>query len=304
MKKFKFRGHETFFIRKGWISKGIKNVKKDPHVFMGKNSESIDTLGMGSNMVKSLRYWLQAVGVTTENTSGKRKQTLTKFGEIIDYYDKYIEEMGTLWLLHYKLATNKEEATAWYFFFNVFMNVEFNREDFIIKLKDFIRENGQKEVSERALEDDYNCILNTYISKTRMREGKIEPENNIDCPLGELKLLDISNKKDKIYKKSFIKQTDIHPLIVLSVIIDQRKEEETEIKISSLQNDEKNVCKIFKLDIINLLNILYKLEKMRYINVVRTAGLDVIRLKKNISFLECVEKYYKNINNIENTEME
>ena len=28
--------------------------------------------------------------------------------------------MGTLWLLHYQLAKNKDEATAWYYFFNEF----------------------------------------------------------------------------------------------------------------------------------------------------------------------------------------
>lgn len=304
MEKIKFRGHETFFIRKGWIRKGIKNVKIDPYVFMGKSSSSIDTLGMGSNMVKALRYWLQALGITFENTSGKRKQTLTKLGEIICKYDPYIEEKGTLWLLHYNLATNKEEVTAWYFFFNLFKNSEFTREDFLIKIKEFLRENSQREVSERSLEDDYNCILNTYISRFKMKNGKIEPENNIDCPLGELNLLDISNKKDKIYKKSLTKEIDIHPLIILSVIISKKIEGEKEIRISSLQNNEGNVCKVFNLDIITLLNILYKLEKMGYIKVVRTAGLDVIRLKKNITFLECVEKYYKTINNIENIGME
>lgn len=304
MEKFKFRGHETFFIRKGWINKGIKNVKKDPHVFMGKGTKAIDTLGIGANMVKALRYWLQVVGITTENISGKRKQTLTKLGELVYEYDRYIEEKGTLWLLHYNLATNKEEATSWYFFFNIFKNIEFNKEDFIVKLKEFIRENNQSEPTERALEDDYNCILNTYISKVKMKNGKIEPENNIDCPLGELNLLDISNKKEKIYKKSLTKDTDIHPLIVLAIIISQKKEDEKEIKISSLQNDEGSVCKILNLDIITLLNILYKLEKMEYIKVVRTAGLDVIRLKKKIDFLECVEKYYKTINNTENIGME
>ncbi|MEG1566692.1 MAG: DUF4007 family protein, partial [Anaerovoracaceae bacterium] len=31
----KFRGHETFFIRKGWLYKGMKNVVADSTVFMG-----------------------------------------------------------------------------------------------------------------------------------------------------------------------------------------------------------------------------------------------------------------------------
>ena len=60
MSKMKFKGHETFFIRKGWLNKGMRNVVKDPYVFMGVNGNPTDILGIGTNMVKSLRYWLQA----------------------------------------------------------------------------------------------------------------------------------------------------------------------------------------------------------------------------------------------------
>ena len=31
----KFRGHETFAIRKGWLNKGMKNIKLNPGVFLG-----------------------------------------------------------------------------------------------------------------------------------------------------------------------------------------------------------------------------------------------------------------------------
>ena len=34
--------------------------------------------------------------------------------------DPYLEDIGTLWLLHYNLAKNMEDATSWYFFFNEF----------------------------------------------------------------------------------------------------------------------------------------------------------------------------------------
>lgn len=63
-----------------------------------------------------------------------------------------------------------------------------------------------------------------------------------------------------------------------------------------IQNDVCNAGKIFNLDIITLTALLYKIELMGYIKVVRTAGLDVIRITKPMTFLECVEKYYKAIN--------
>ena len=290
----KFRAHDTFFIRKGWLNKGMRNVNKDPAVFMGTNGNPMDILGIGANMVKALRYWLQAVNLTSEPNSGKREQSFTEFGRVVFENDPYIEEMGTLWLLHYQLAKNKDEATAWYYFFNEFKPSEFTKEDFVKQLSNYIRINGE-EVSERSLEDDYNCIINTYVPRIKSSPEKVQPESNIDCPLGELGLIDISNKKEKIYKKSVPKKDTIHPLILLAVILDQANGE-TSIKISSIQNDPCNAGKIFNLDIIALTALLYKIELLGYIKVVRTAGLDVIRIEKPMSFLECLQEYYDSIN--------
>ena len=290
----KFRAHDTFFIRKGWLNKGMRNVKNDPAVFIGTNGNPMDILGIGANMVKALRYWLQAVRLTTEPSSGKREQSFTEFGNLVFQNDPYIEELGTLWLLHYQLAKNKEEATAWYYFFNEFKPSEFTKDDFVKQLSNYIRINGE-EVSERSLEDDYNCIINTYVPRIKSSPEKVQPESNIDCPLGELGLIDISNKKEKIYKKSVPKKDMIHPLILFAVILDQANGE-TSIKISSIQNDPCNAGKVFNLDIIALTALLYKIELLGYIKVVRTAGLDVIRIEKQLSFYECIQEYYNAIN--------
>ena len=169
--KFKFRAHDTFFIRKGWLNKGMRNVQNDPQVFMGVNGNPMDILGIGANMVKALRYWLQAVGLTEEPPAGRKVQNFTNFGTVVYENDPYFEEMGTLWLLHYKLATNKTDATAWYYFFNEFKLSEFTRDDFVVQLNNYIRINDD-EVSERSLEDDYNCIINTYVPRIKSNPEK------------------------------------------------------------------------------------------------------------------------------------
>ena len=97
----RFRAHDTFFIRKGWLSKGMKYVNEDGELFISKTKNPMDVLGIGSNMVKALRYWLQAVGLTQEPDSGKRVQTLTEFGQRVFDNDRYLEEIGTLCLLQY-----------------------------------------------------------------------------------------------------------------------------------------------------------------------------------------------------------
>ena len=79
----KFRAHDTFFIRKGWLSKGMERIVEKPDLFVDKDENPMDILGIGSNMVKALRYWLQTVGLTQEPSKGKRVQTLTELGELI-----------------------------------------------------------------------------------------------------------------------------------------------------------------------------------------------------------------------------
>ena len=76
----KFRAHDTFYIRKGWLSKGMKYVIANKDVFVSKTENPMDVLGLGANMVKALRYWLQAVGLTEEPKKGKRSQQLTALG--------------------------------------------------------------------------------------------------------------------------------------------------------------------------------------------------------------------------------
>lgn len=294
MPNMRFRAHETFFIRKGWLSKGLRNVQHDPAVFLGTSGNPMDVLGIGSNMVKSLRYWLQAVGLTHEPNSGRRVQTLTAFGELVAEYDPYIEEMGTLWLLHYKLASNQADATAWYYFFNEFRLREFTRDDFISQISSYIAINGE-EVAETSLKDDYNCIVNTYVPRTKSNPEKVKPESNIDCPLGELGLIDISSTKNRTYKKATPKKDSIHPYILLAIILDQANGLR-EIKISSIQNDLCNAGRILNLDIITLVSLLHRIELMGLIKVVRTAGLDVVRCEKDIDILGCIREYYSAIN--------
>ena len=289
----KFRAHDRFFIRKGWLSKGMKHVQKNPLVFVDKEENPMDALGIGSNMVKSLRYWLQAVGLTQEPRTGRRDQTLTPFGNTIYAHDRFVEEMGTLHLLHYKLATNKEDATAWYFFFNKFIATEFTREDFINSLQSYILMSGESiSVASRSLSEDFACIINTYVPRYKTNPGKVSPENNIDCPLGEIGLIDIL--ANKTFKKSIPSPNTFDPWIVLAIISD-RANGRNQIGLNELLTAEGNIGRIFNLDSITMIEVLRRAEKLGALKIIRTAGLDVVHLLKDYTFLDCVENYYASL---------
>ena len=296
----KFRAHDTFFIRKGWLSKGMRCVHNKPDLFVDKEENPMDILGIGTNMVKALRYWLQAVGLTQEPTKGRRVQAFTPLGKLIFDHDTYIEELGTLYLLQYQLAKQQSEATAWYFFFNEFSMSEFSREDYVEALQKYIKmSEDDSDVAIRSLNDDFACIINTYLPRYKSNPAKISPENNIDCPFGELGLIDILNKRKKTYKKSIPAKDTLNPWVVLAVIVDNANGQK-EISLNELLNAPCNIGRVFNLDSITMLDTLYKIERLGLIKINRTAGLDVITLETEVSFLGCVEQFYQQIN--ENTQ--
>ena len=291
----KFRAHETFFIRKGWINKGLRSVKKDGSIFISKEENPMDVLGIGSNMVKSLRYWLQAVGLTEEPNHGRRIQTLTDLGQLVFDHDRYIEEIGTLQLLHYKLATNLDQATAWYFFFNEFNLTEFTREDYIEAIQKWITMQGDGEsVAVRSLADDFQCIMSTYLPRYKTNPNRVSPENNIDCPLGELGLIDVLGRDKRNYKKAISTAESLCPYALLAIISEQAKGRE-EISLNELLTAPCGIGRVFNLDAITMLDALYRIEKQGAIRISRTAGLDVLRIMEKRSFLEWVDRYYQEI---------
>ena len=80
------------------------------------------------------------------------------------------------------------------------------------------------------------------------------------------------------------------------MIIDQHPEE-TEIKIADLLKEKNNVGKLFNLDFISLSSYLDKMQIAGLIQVVRTAGLDVIKVKDKKRFEDYVVDYYESIKN-------
>lgn len=291
----KFRAHDTFFIRKGWLSKGMERIAEKPDLFVDKNENPMDILGIGANMVKALRYWLQAVGLTQEPKSGKRNQTFTALGSIVFEKDRYIEELGTLYLLQYQLASQKEMATAWYYFFNEFSMSEFTREEFVQSIQNYIMMEGvDSTVAIRSLNDDFACIINTYLPRYKLNPGKVSPENNIDCPFGELGLVDIANKKQRSFKKSIPAARSINPWVALAIIMDQANGR-SEIALNELLTKPCNIGKIFNLDAITMLDVLHEIENINKLKIIRTAGLDVINLNEALTFEECVRNYYQSI---------
>ena len=281
----------------------MKNVVNSPTVFIDKDVNPMEKLGLGTNMVKALRYWLQVAGLTYENQK-TRMQFLTRFGKLVWENDKYIEEDGTLYLIHYFLSSNKEMGTSWYYFFNHYNATEFTKESYLESIKLFLyeqeKENEGKEIkfSERALVEDLDCILRTYLPS----QTKYSPESNMDSPFLDLQLLKVMDSKEKVFAKNSPLSLVINPLIILAVMINEKEKLEekdnvkvSDIKISTLESAPNNIGRIFNLNNLTVAMYLDKLQNMGYIKVVRTAGLDIVKINEDLTFIEVVKTYYKSI---------
>ncbi|WP_195244859.1 DUF4007 family protein [Clostridium celatum] len=290
----KIRGHESFYIREGWLRKGVVAIQDEPEI-LSNVYEGVDKLGIGSAMVKSIRYWLQAVGLTEEKRGekGKRYQKLTdSFGRVLFKNDPYFEDLGTLYLLHYKLVTNKELATSWNLFFNSVKATEMTKHHMEEALKQLILNiDPEYSISSRSLSDDCNCILKTYFAE---KNDFNNPEDNMISPfsdLGLIKKVSVRGKEEIIYK-TMPDKSKLDRLIVLYVLMNNIGEE-TSTTIKALIEDENNIGKVFNLDKNSINNYVDILEDEGYLRVNRTAGLNTIYPTELA--VDILNKYYSEL---------
>ena len=281
--RIKLQGHEKFTLRDGWLNKGLILIDKDKTAFQGKNGP--DIFGIGSNMVKSLRYWLKAVGLI-EEIPGKGAN-LTDLGKVILENDPYFEDVFTIWILHSYISKNIEEATTWFMFFNR-VDIEDMDKEQIGKI--LTREISKYALgitfSENSVKNDIDVLLNMY-GKSKV---VTDPEDKSNSPFAQLNLI---KNVDGRYSKNHPDKKIINEWVVLYELSIMLKDKEF-ISIEEAIDGEMGLSSIFQLTLIQANELLDKLDALDYIRINRTAGLDVIYKTKELSPLQVLEEYYKN----------
>lgn len=288
-KKYKLKGHESFIIRDGWLTKGMKAVSSDNRYY--KINSGADVLGVGTNMAKSIRYWMKAAGLVTDTS--QKGINFTELGKIIYEYDPYLEDIFSLWIIHANIAANYELATSWNLFFNdINVTSAFTREEMIGMIKDaFIESTGEQEPSERSLRDDCSAILQMYANnETKMAD----PEDKNISPFEEFGLIQKSSGK-YTKKRPMIDQID--PMVVLYLIVDKLNRNES-IQIDDITDGRDMPGKILNLNRIAVNYFLDDLQNKKYITVNRTAGLDIVYPNncRELNKEEIVKKHFERNN--------
>jgi len=186
--KYSFSGHETFPFRYTWLPKGVRRLRDQPDLFVA--DDALVILGVGKNMVRSIRYWCEATEIV-ERVDKKGNARVTEFGDRLlgpEGWDPYLEDPGTLWLLHWRLVRNPFRSSTWYLAFTRWSSERFTREhlvDYIGRL--VASEQPRTQTTRASLRRDVEVFLRTY-TPSRMRRD-LPPEDTFDCPLVELGLI-------------------------------------------------------------------------------------------------------------------
>jgi hypothetical protein len=190
---FSFSGHETFVFRYTWLKKAVDAVSADQRVFT--KDDAIVTLGVGKNMVRSIRHWGLATGVLNEVAKSRGMELKSSdFGRFIfggldeSGVDPFLEDPNTLWLLHWRLMSNPNRSTTWQWAFNMLPSNEFTREGLLQSLEDEMRRLNLTPPSEATLRRDIEVFVRTYVSGRLSRGSAVE--ETLDCPLTELNLIE------------------------------------------------------------------------------------------------------------------
>lgn len=185
-----FSGHESFPLRFAWLKKGFDGLTESPTFF--NQDDAMVELGVGKNMVRAIRHWGLACRMWKEHDAGRGHELVpTEIGKRLlsdtTGWDPFLEDVGTIWLLHWLLVTNPDRATTWRFAFSRPTANRFTKDELLADLKALARDEGVRRLSDSTLKGDIAVMLRAYTRPVSTRDGY--GEDSIDSPFALLNLI-------------------------------------------------------------------------------------------------------------------
>ena len=234
--------------------------------------DAVSALGVGKNMVASIQYWFNAFGLAkNDNPSSFAKAIFdTELG-----YDPYLEDEGTLWLLHYFLIT-KKVASLYYLTFLGFQREkrEFDRSQLLSFVKRKCNAQEQKIIfNENTVKKDIGVLLHNYVMPTDVRSNEDFAAIFLDLGL-------INSLRNDRYAFNEVDSSHIHPDILLYALLDYKGEDNT-ISLDGMQE----VALIFGLSITSLIDIIREIAAQHQDDLSYTDNSGV----KNLQFIHDID---------------
>ena len=283
--KYTFSGHDSFQCRQLWLKKGYDYVQE------GKNfndEDAVVQLGVGKNMVSSIRFWLKAFNVIDN------KDIPTEFGKRLfddeNGYDPFLEDEASLWLLHYQLVKNSY-ASTYNIIFNEFRKEKlfFNKETFVNYLKRIGESNPDFNFNENTVAKDFIVFANLYKNDTDSKDV----EDSFSGILSEIELLKTTGKgKDEQFYIENTERDNLPESIVLYAILDNLNYGNS-ISLNSLEFDINSPGSIFALNRSGLMNKISEItSEFKDITFTDQAGIKELQFKNKPNANTILDKYY------------
>jgi len=273
--QYHFKKNESFYIREGWFGKAIRELQiEENNVFVKNNGISI--LGIGSNMVKSLKFWLVAADIIDSKT-----YKLTEFGELIKKYDEYLEDKFTWFLINYHLVSKQ-------YYNPIFWKMtrtnyrKFDRKIMLNELEEYFT-SQDKNIKLKYISDDYSVYLKSFFSE----ESNATPEDNYICPLSHLKLL---KREGDNYIRTSPVYRNLSYLVVFFVL--EELYGKNDFNIEDSMSEFGSPCLVFNLKKDAYFQYLDEMRNNQLITINRTAGLNTVTIEKKLSISDIFERYF------------
>lgn len=283
--KYTFSGHDSFQCRQLWLKKGYDFVKNN---YSFNDEEAVVKLGVGKNMVSSIRYWMKSFNIIDY------KDNLTEFGIKLfdneDGYDPFLEDDASLWLLHYQLVKTKH-ASTYSIILNEFRKEKlfFDKDVFLNYLKRIQEANPELNFNENTVLKDFNVFVNMY----RNDSENNDIEDSFTGILSEIGLLKTIGKgKEEQFQIENNERDNLSEAVVLFSILDNTNYG-TSISLNSLEFDTDSPGSIFALNRAGLVNKISDFVS-EYENITFTdhAGIKELQFKNKPNAYSILDIYY------------
>jgi len=283
--KYTFSGHDSFQCRQLWLKKGYDYVQE------GKNfndEDAVVQLGVGKNMVSSIRFWLKAFNIIDY------KDIPTEFGMRLfddeNGYDPFLEDEASLWLLHYQLVKNSF-ASIYSIIFNEFRKEKlfFNKETFVNYVKRIGESNPDLNFNENTVAKDFIVFANLYKNDPESKDV----EDSFSGILSEIELLKTTGKgKEEQFYIENVERDNLPEAVVLFTILDNSNYGNS-ISLNSLEFDLNSPGSIFALNRSGLMNKISDIvDGFKDITFTDQAGIKELQFKKKSEAYKILDTYY------------
>jgi len=282
----RFSGHESFVCRYGWLPKLYNALQNDPLVFTDEE-RAIVKLGIGKNMVRSIRFWGESFGLIKAR-SGHSYRPTPLATALLDQNvgrDPYLEDRASLWLLHWQL-TVLASLGAWHSAFQDVQDNEILKKRFTDLVR--LRANRSKgTLAESTLKQHIAIFLGTYVSPDLENVNVLE--ESLGCPLQELGLIQIlpDGGKDEILQFDRGLKHGLTGQVFGYALLDFWERFASESKTLSLKSicfEQMSPGMVFKLDENSILGYLDEVEGLSsgVVTFVDTADSQALNLRSDV----------------------